>query len=266
MASRFWRGVNTNFTDTANWSATRTGATGQTAPSASDDVSILDGDLDITSNITAATMLSCVIGGNFKGNIPGMTVNTAGCVVTIRNVGFGKTITIGADAAVTLANVHVRSTGQGTVTIANGAAGVVTNVYAGKIGRLVVQGDVTNLYCAGMPVQAEYSATAFTIADFESGSHNLYRSATTFTIGAGAQVRTYNSVASATLCTVNGGSLLHDSDGTIALLHLKPGGQLVPVTTAFAVTNSVIWEGSVPNKGSAMVTYTNASTNVGDPD
>lgn len=269
MADRFWRGVNNDFTSTANWSATRTGATGQTAPSASDDVYIYDGTGDITGNVTGVTAQSMTIGGLFQGNITGMTVATTTCVVTIEGVAFGKTVSIGAAAGVTLGLIHVKSTKQGKVSIIAGAAGVLTALRAGRIGDLNIDGSgvVTNFYCAGMPTTAAYASTAFTLAEFRTGTHTLQRSATTLTLDNAAQVASEFTGVDNAFTTVNIGSaatLRQNTAGTIGTLNAYPGGTLAPVNTKFTVTNCNVWEGSNINRNSDKITFTNAPAPFGD--
>jgi hypothetical protein len=269
MADRFWRGVNNDFTSTANWSATRTGATGVAAPSASDDVYIYDGTGDITGNVTGVTALSMTIGGLFQGHITGMTIATTTCVVTIEGVAFGKTVSIGAAAGVTLGLIHVKSTKTGAVSIIAGAAGVLTSLRAGKVGNLNIDGSgvVTNFYCAGMPTTCMYSATAFTLAEFRTGSHMLQRSATTLTMDTGAQVMSEFSGVDNAFTTVNVGSsatLRQNTAGTIGTLNAFPGGTLTPGVTKFTVTNSNYWEGANINRNSDKITFTNPPAPFGD--
>lgn len=271
MASRYWRGVNTTATDTTNWSATRYGATGQTVPGASDDAFFFDGDGDIAA-VTAFAPATVTIGGNFRGSILGMALSTAACIVTIENVAFSKTVNIGPDASTTLAAVHVRSTGQGTVNIFAGSSGVLTLLNVGRVGRLIVDGScpVTTFNSAGMPDTWNYSATAITTGQWSGGgTHDLQRSVTTITVdGPGTRVNVTANGGSPAFTTATasaGGSLYHDSDGTIATANAKPGGSILPVSTRYTITNTNLWEGGFVGRGSDKVTFTNAPTLIGNP-
>lgn len=187
--------------------------------------------------------------------------------MTIENVAPGKKVIIGAYTSTTIsATMRIRSTGSGSVSISNGASGVITNVTAGKTGLLYVlaSGVITNLKSI-MRVIAE-PGTAFTTGDFESGGstlnlpHLLQRSVTTLTVGSGAYVRSENSVAFTT--ATNDGYLVHDSDGTIATYVGKPNGRLVEGSTPYAITNAELWEGTqAPDEG-GRVTYSNTPTRV----
>lgn len=276
MANRYWLGVSGDWTATANWSTTRYGAGGSAAPTSSDDVYILDGDIDITSNITAVAAQSIRIGGNFSASIGGsgtaMTVNTAACPITIENVATGKTIAIGADAAVTISGiVRIRSTGGGTVTLASGAAGVITTVRCGRQGRVIVSSSaaVTNLYSGGIRITAEPSSTAFTLLELRGGgnavaSHDIRRACTTLTVTNGAVARNYNSVAVTTANVESQGTVFHDSDGTVGTLNAFPAGVFKSGATAFAITNANIWQGSTTPPEGGRVTYTNTPEFYGD--
>lgn len=265
MASRFWAGITNDWSSTANWRATRTGVTGASVPVSTDDAFIYDGTIDITANTTAVAALTITIGGNFSGNIPGLTVNTAGCVVTIENVAFGKNITVGADASVTLAQIHVRSAGSGSVTIASGSSGVITLINAGRTGRMFILGSgvYTTLQNAGMPTSIEYSATAATTTTFETGTHTISRGSTTISVGNSV----CNSTDSAAFTTCNLGSLgqlNHDSDGTIGTLVAKPGSVLRPVSTKFTITNCTLYEGCTVPRNSDKITFTNPPNTIGN--
>lgn len=265
MALRYWRGTNTDTTDTANWAATRTGVTGQSVPGSSDTAYFYDGDLDVAAN-TAFAPLAIVIGGNFRGNMVGLLLATAACVVTIETVAPNKQISIGPAAAVTLAAIHVKQT-VGTVNIVAGAAGVLTLLNVGKTGTIVIDGScaVTTYNNAGMFDTVTYSATAITTAQWSGGgTHQLQRSVTTGTIDGATRVYTINSVAFTTATVSAGGILAHDSDGTLTTFNAKPGGTLQPVTTQFTVTNTNVWEGGNINRNSDKITFTNAPVPIGN--
>lgn len=270
ITNLYWRDVNNDFTDTANWSATPTGVTGAGPPSAGasgTNVFVYAGTKDISGHITGVTAVSITIGGTYAGNIIGMTIATASCTVTIENVGFNKSIVIGADAAVTLALMHARKVGLGTCTAICGAAGIITALYVGRVGKqFIVDGsaNVTNYRNAGMTSSEEYNATAFTTARYKRGTHTLKRGVTTAVVGGGAIVNTQDSVAFASATIEEGSTINHDSDGTFTALVAEPGGTLNPVATKFAVTDSELWEGCNVNRNSDKISFTNASTLVGN--
>lgn len=261
MAARYWHGVNSDTTDTTNWSTTRYGSTGSAAPTSSDDVSFLDGNGDLAAN-AAFHANTILFGGNFTGGSAGLLCDTAGCVITVESVGFGKNLVIGPAGSTTLASVHVRGTAQGNVTIAAGTSGVLTLLQAGKSGLLIIDGScpVTTYNNCGMQDRWAYNATAITTGQWSGGGsgHSVQRSVTTATVDGPTTVNIVSngtSPAVTTLTVSAGGIWAHDSDGTIATANIKPGGTLQPVSTKFTVTTGNVWEGGNANRASDKIAY-----------
>lgn len=259
MANRYWHGVNTDTTDTTNWSTTRYGVTGSAAPTSSDDVFFFDGDGDVAAN-TAFHANTITVGGNFGGASAGLLCDTAACVITIERVGFGKNFVVGPAASTTLASMHVRSTAGGTVTAAAGSSGVLTLLQAGKVGNLVVDGScpVTTYNNCGMTDNVVYNATAITTGQWSGGgTHTVQRTVTAGTTDGNTRVNVIangGSPASTTLTISAGGVWAHDSDGTITTANIKPGGALLPVSTKFTVTTMNLWEGGNGSRSSDKIT------------
>lgn len=267
MADRWWNGVNGNWTDTSNWSATRYGSTGQTVPGSSDVAYVMDGAVDITSNISAVTAGTIVIGGEFAGNISGMLLDTTTCAVDIKTVNRNR-IVIGAAASKTISGVmNIRNTGQGEVQIASGASGVITTVRCGARGTVKVLGSgvVTNLYSAGIRIIAEYAATAFTILQLRGGSgHEISRGVTTLTLDAGALGTVKLASAVGTANVVGRSRYTHDSTGTITAIEVTPGSVAIAGAAPFTVTDSTVWETGSLFDNNSNAAYTNATVVVGE--
>lgn len=274
MADRYWLGANTDWSSSSNWSTTRGGSGGSAAPTSSDDVYIYDGNVDITTNITNVAAQSIKIGGKFSGNIGGggtpLTVGTATCPITIETVATNKKIVIGAYNSITIsATMNIRSTGGGSVEIANGASGVITTVQVGQDARVLVtaSGVVTNIESAGGLVFAEYNATAFTSAEICGGGtptspHIFQRAITTLNASASAILRTENAVA-ITTANLRVATLTHNSSGTITTANAFTGGILKQGDTPFTITNSKKHQGGVLPIVGGSVTFTNTTNVVG---
>lgn len=267
MANRFWLGVDSNFTNTANWSTTRNGTGGSAAPTSSDDVYILDGTTDITTNITGVEVNSITIGGNFRGNIgtvgSSMTFTTVTTSITIENC-LKQFINIAATT--TIARVNVDGTGNG---IANLTGGTFTLVACGTVGRVFVGGSctVTTLRSTGIVCTIE-AGTAGTTLDIQDGvGHELRRSFTTLELGgsltAYLQAALTGTGASASKLT-RGARLLWASNGTIAEIMAKTGSVALAADVPFAVTNSTKYEGAALfDNNLRIVTFTNAPDPIG---
>jgi hypothetical protein len=266
MANRFYRGVNADTTDTANWSATRTGATGQTVPGSGDVAYFYDGDIDVNANTSFAAG-TCYIGGKFRGNINGLLFSTAACVVTVETVAPNKILAIGPAASTTLTAIRIRNTGSGSVQITGGASSAVTTVTCGKKATLYVLGAgiVTNLYSMAKTLLIEYAATAITLLEVRGSeaTAGISRAVTTLTAIGGARSVATDSVAITTL-NVQDSTHSHDSIGTIGTCNAYPGGNLLPVASAFTLTDANLWEGGNISYGNNKITNTNDPVPIGD--
>jgi hypothetical protein len=266
MATRelYFLGVSGDWTATANWALTRGGAGGELAPDADDNVYVLDGAIDITTNLTGVTALTIKVGGDFQGNIgaagTALTVSTTSCVITVETVG-RQFVNLGAST--TVATVNVNSTGQqGRVTL---ATGTFTDVNCGASGRVDVGGScvVTNLYSAGIQIVADYSGTAFTVLELDGGSgHEIRRAVTTARL-TNAQAQSYGAIAITTLTAHRGTRFTHGSNGTITTANARPGSVLLAGFVPFIVTNSTLWESGSLFANSNQVTYTNPTATKG---
>lgn len=270
MATRYWQPVNGDTTDVNNWSATRGGATGASVPGSSDTAWFYDGAIDVNANTSFAPLI-CNIGGKFTGNINGLLFSTAACVVTVESVAQGKTIVIGPAASTTLAKIHVRRTGAGNVQIAGGSSSLLTDLWSGAFARVLVLAScpVTNGIHLANTVTYEANATALTSCAVRgngspsTASATFDRSATTLTVTHGASTL-FRYTAAITTLNVEGANHVHDSSGTIATANAYPGGNLLPSSTAFAVTNSNFYEGGSLSYGSGKITFTNPPAAIGD--
>lgn len=267
MADRYWLGVNTDWTDTANWSTTRNGTGGSAAPTASEPTYVLDGNTDITQNLTGVACASLTIGGNFRGNI-----GTIGTALTITTATNGVTIEtcnkqfLNIAATTTITPIYIDGTGNGAVNL---TGGTFTNVRCGEVGRVVVGAScvATNFYSAGMTSFIE-AGTAATLIDIQGGNgHELRRTSATLKL-CNAQLTTFLQVAltgtgttASEIC--RGAQLRWASNGTIAEIVAKPGSLAYAGDVPFAITNSTVWSSAKLFDNDRVVTYTNAPTLVG---
>jgi hypothetical protein len=268
MATRYWLGVNSNLTDTANWSATRLGAGGSSVPGAGDTAWFYDNSTDVLTNITNFLADVVNIGGNFRGNIGGATsgleLGTAACVCTIENVGKDY-INILAKSATSIATVNIKAFNRGIVNL--GGAGTFTNVYVGAAGRVTIDSavTVTNYYGAGAVTEAR-TGTAFTILQLSGQpiqAHTITRGFTTGTFSNTSVV--YNGTATITTVNVQSGAFyLHNSDQTITTCNAFSGGTAAAGAFKFTVTNLAQWTGAAAFVSRDMVTVTNQSY-IGNP-
>lgn len=270
MADRYWLGVNTDWSDTANWSTTRNGSGGSTAPvlaTNTHDVFIFDGTTDITQNISAVYFNSLTIGGNFRGNIgaigSSMTIVEAASSIKVETC--NKQF-INLAASTTIATLYVDGTGNGAVNL---TGGTFTNTRCGETGRVVVGAScvATNFYSAGMTAFID-AGTAATLIDIQGGSgHELRRSAATLKL-CNAQLTAFLQAALTGTGTtaseiLRGAQLRWASNGTIAEIVAKPGSVAYAGDVTFAITNSTVWASAKLFDNDRVVTYTNAPTLVG---
>lgn len=270
MALRYWRGTTSDWTNTANWSATRTGATGVAIPASADDVFILDSATNIDPYGGAAVDLaSLTIGGDFRGRILGLTIAVSG----LTSINAVADIVLTAGTA-NIDDLRIYSTGGASVTL---EGGTFTAVQIGS-GNLVKQSTatVTTLNQAGGRV-IDTGGVAYTTVNQGGGTLITLAGGTTLTT-AGIAV----SLSSAAWTTINGergASYTHNSSGTIGTATSKPGTTFTdrPVgvqnlnglivngqPTPFTLTNSVEWlGGSMFENNLAAITRTNPTTYVG---
>lgn len=269
MADRYWLGVNTNLTDTANWSATRLGAGAASVPGVGDVAYLYDGSRDIDTNITNFLATTTIIGGEFRGNIGTATqaleFGTAGATVTIEAVSKDY-ISVSAKAATTIATLNIKATGRYGGIVNIGGTGTFTNVYCGSMGRASVDSAavVTNLYSAGINVSAR-AGTAFTILQLAGQPLTAHVIGRGFTTGTFAQTAVlYNGTAAITTINVfPGASYTHQSDQTITTANVMPNGIAMAGSLRFTVSNLNQWGGSQAFEARDRVTVT-SSVYIGD--
>lgn len=270
MALRYWRGTNSNWGDTANWSATRTGVTGVAIPANGDDVFILDSSTNIDPyNGAAIDLASLTIGGDFTGQILGLTIAVSGRtdISSTSNI----TLTAGTN---NIDDLNILSTGNSTITL---AGGTFTLVEVGT-GNVIVESaaTVTTLLSASGRI-TDTGGTGYTTATIAGGSLITLRGGTT--LNATGRVVDLKSAAWTTINADRGAFVTHNSSGTIGTATAKPGavlsdapagsqnvnGQIINgQPTPFTLTNSVEWlGGSLFQNAQANITKTNPTTYVG---
>lgn len=266
MADRYWLGVNSNWNDTSNWSTTRQGSGGSAAPVTNDVVYILDGNTDITTNISQAAvdLSGLTIGGEFTGSIgsvgSSLTIAVSGTGTPICRINYSGPGAINIAAGTNnIDDMRITRPGGGGGRV-NLVGGTTTALYTGRGVTLYIDDAavVTTLTSTGSVITAGYSATAFTTATVGGGSSlTSRRAATTLNIDA-ATVRFGNVAAITTINARNGANYVHDSSGTITTANGLPGSRLLANATAFTVTNANVYEGSsVFTNNPALVTFTN---------
>jgi len=272
MADRYWRGTNSTWTDTANWSATRYGVTGASAPASTNDVYILDGIGDIDAyDASAVDLNSLTIGGNFVGRIKGLSIACSGAVrIACRN---DIVLNPGTN---NLDDVRVYSTGSATVRFGSGA-GVITALQVGS-GNVVIESGatVTTASVAGGTI-VDTGGTVYTTLNLRGGTVYSQRGATTANVSDATLV----ALSASAWGTVSASNSLvqYNSSGTITTANAYPnskwtdealgtravGGVVINgAPTPFTVTNSVEWlNATLFDNAQANITYSNATTYVG---
>ena len=272
MADRYWRGVNSTWTDTANWSTTPTGVTGSAAPASTNDVYILTGSKDIDSyDASAVDLASLTIGGQFTGKIKGLKVAVSGttiinCVNDV-NIGPGTN---------NIDDLRVYSTGGATVRLMAGG-GLVTACQLAS-GTIVRESGctITTMHNAGGTL-FDTGGTAYTTLNAKAGVTITQIGATT--LNATARVIAIDAAAFTTANIDRGALLTHNAYGTIGTITVFPGGtastapagtitaggtSVTGASQPFTVTNSTEWlGGSLFKDANASITYSNATTRVG---
>lgn len=272
MADRYWRGTNSTWSDTANWSTTPTGATGSAAPVSTNDVYILDGDGDIDAyDASAVDLNSLTIGGKFRGKIKGLKVAVSGTTI----INCVNDVNIGAGTN-NIDDLRVYSTGGATVRLFSGG-GLVTACQLAS-GTLVRESGctITTMHNAGGTL-IDSGGTAYTTLNAKGGTTITQIGATT--LNATARVIATGASAFTTANIDRGATFTHNAYGTIATITVFPGGiattapagtisaggtEVTGASQPFIVTNSTEWlGGSLFRDANASITYTNATTRIG---
>ena len=122
---------------------------------------------------------------------------------------------------------------SGTITQLEQTGSVTTNIADGA--------PVTNLYMDGGQLNAEYNATAFTVATIMGGTANIQRGFTTLSIGSSANVKVYSATTSGTVPTATTvyvyGGKLDWRGGNITTLYAFSPVDFSNVRNAATVTN-----------------------------
>lgn len=272
MADRYWRGVNSTWTDTANWSTTPTGVTGSAAPANTNDVYILTGAKDIDSyDASAVDLNSLTIGGQFTGKIKGLKIAVSGTTIIncVNDVNIGP-------GANNIDDLRVYSTGGATVRLMAGG-GLVTACQLAS-GTIVRESGctITTMHNAGGTL-FDTGGTAYTTLNAKGGVTITQIGATT--LNATARVIAIDAAAFTTANIDRGALLTHNAYGTIGTITVFPGGtastapagtitaggtSVTGASQPFTVTNSTEWlGGSLFKDANASITYSNATTRVG---
>lgn len=263
MADRYWLGVTSDWTDTANWSTTLTGVGGSAAPVSTDAVYILKGGLDINVNVsghTAVDLNSLTIGGEFTGSIgnlgTALTIAVSGRT-SINYSGSGQIlITAGTND---IDDLHItRPGGSGSASV-NLTGGRFTAIYAGRGVNLTMEAGATctTFLSTGANVTIEYNSTAITTGSWYGGVVACRRTVTTGTVE-GANFTMGYIGASTTLNLRKDARYTHNSVGTLAKVNSFPSSVGTAGSVAFTVTNSDVYQGATLFQNNpAVVTNTN---------
>lgn len=235
MADRHWVGAVTSddLSDTANWSATRGGAGGETVPSTSDTVYIEVGSVDITAGALACANLYFSAPINFGTEGGALNVECT----TLMEIRGNRDFANMAIVTSTLPTLHYR-VGSGTLTL---NSGTTTNIYAGAAGSIVVNaaavvGSSGAIKSGGCRIQIAYNATAITYLSMLGGyADGIARSMATLNVAPGAQARLTDAAAISTRAYI-GGKLLHHSTGTIADIDVGNGARATSEGGAYPFT------------------------------
>jgi len=256
MAIRYWVGGtgSQSFASTANWSASRNGASGASVPTSTDTAYIWDGTSDIDTGLSQAA-LTGVLDVSFGGTIGtnGGTALVTDCL-TVRYYGTGKFANFGTSTGVS--NLSVYSS-EGMVTFNAGLAG---EVFVGPNALVTFNGTgtFTTLYNAGGIVQCN-GAAVDTVLNYQ-GTVSFTCNVDELSVFSG-YANTQNTAAVTTFAKVySGATLQHSSTGTITFLYAYPDSTAndAGAPGSFTVTASELWpNASLFQNPSVSITYTN---------
>lgn len=284
MATRWWVGTGTwNTSNTANWSATENGSTGQSVPGAGDDVKFGTGSTSCTIGATVSC-LTLICNANFSGTITGSSALTvAGTAFTLAGGTFSYSgalsFTLAAGTCVITTagkslSCAITWNGAGTFQLADAFASTTTithtlgtwdcnsktmqaTVYnsAGASTRaLVAAGSAWTLTGTGTVVNVASSLT-MTSAPDSITINNATATGKTFTGGS----KTWNDVI---FSGAGSGSLTFNSASTtyrdITITNSNSAGVAISATTTLRNFSSSGWAGVL--SGASAVTCTGSWT------
>ena len=278
MALRYWRGsgsgpTGNDWSNTSNWSATPTGATGASVPVSTDDVYLqAGGTISAGLNQSAVTLASLNIlpgwGGNAQdveiGDSSGNPLQISATTLVIRNEKFSRIRLAG-----TYTTTFVEKCKPGAQVFVT--SGAVTTLYAGKTGLFTLAADVnaTNVYTAGMGlvIGPDSSSPAdMTLSIGSSANVICERKITTLTVDGtlttrGAAEGSASSGSSRWFVN-SGGRLIIGSTGTIELINAKDKSTVAAnlvdgAASPTTITTLVQDEGAKVNLPTSLVTVTN---------
>lgn len=265
MGKNVWLDTSNDWTAGANWSL-------GSAPVTGDDVYILNGSQNITSNISghsAVKLNSLTVGMGFTGTIGSVSGNTHNALVIGLQGSFNVTIgqptqdgSAGAGSQRLIFDFgsdHMNLIGLGTANgsldagfapcrIKGSSASNNANILAGRYGIGTVTGDTATLTTANVTggVLIYGSGVTFTTVNVSgSGSWAGYATGTTLSVTAGATAVSYG-VGKWTTVNVGGNVTLYNRDGTS--------------TNGIATTANVYGTGTLDlsgNPASGTITTTN---------
>lgn len=225
MANKYGRfTADGDWSNTNNWSSTRTGATGAGAPSSNDDVYLLDPiQFPITTGLSQAAvdLNSMTIGPDFNGSIgsagsPLIIAVSGTSGATLRVSGSGSVYITAGTNNIDRAVIACRGAGRfwatgGTYTILENRSG----------NNEVTSGcTATTVYnYSGVPLNLLAGSTVTTVYNFDGASLLCSTNLTTLTNDGTA--RCTNSVTITTLHNYN--AYTHQSTGTITTANCYPG-------------------------------------------
>ena len=264
MATRIWTGGagNGDWNDTGNWQ-------GGVVPTNGDDVYFDERGAanNAVTNLTGHTgnTINLYVSKGFQGNIGQQ--GEAGLdyqVTTARIAGSGTLYKLGHTTATLRVQV-----GRGTTVYAT--AGTYTTVEVSSGNFTATGATVTTLRnIGGQKIELQSGGSAGTTLTTASGVVETARSWATVNIKGGATVRTSSAAAVTTKANIEkGGTLQHNSSGTVTNMEVFPGGLFTPkgAPRNFTVTDYTQWEGGdvIEREPGITITFTNPKTPIGDP-
>lgn len=277
MATRYFvPGGANQLSSTSNWSTVRWGSTGSAAPTTGDDAYLMDGTGELSSTgidqMGLAALTSITFGPEFAMSAPaGSVIGARATTVNVESV--SQHLPISVVSGVTTMKVRPRG---GLVSL---SGTTITSLYllGGNVNLLASLTTPTAMYAGGrnLNVWAEYNATAFTACEFYLGRFLSNRGFTTLSqFGEEATTRMIIKASSLAVnmgtWNLHGGFAKYASNGTITALNARrglwtprgaPGNPTITDSTFYGSNDNV----TVVNKvGNIEVTFTNATTKVGD--
>lgn len=253
MASRYLAADAVDLNTTASWKATIDGATGQTVPTAADDVHIKEGTQTVNTNPTTLNvdLESVTVSRGFTGNLgeagTPLTIacsNSADSVFRLNSGGLESYITAGT-AGIDRLVISVPDRSRVYLT---GGTFVLVEHYGGE---LIIAGSatVTNYRGYGNSRATARAGTQFTTALLSDNAWlKTERTIATGNIAGSAYVQMIEAAASGTLMRVMGGTLNLQTSGTIAQID-QYGGLTTPAgarddvpVTLFNLYSGVVYE------------------------